>query len=152
MPSKFLLRALNPQTEIDLYQQAYNWRNSKRDRMKFEDFAADTPNQIVLGLFNGELQAAYLLHEVEPNVYQCHFTSRRDAPKDAVLSAAKWIVDYFVASGLRLIALVEPRCVPLRHFSEAIGLAEVGQKEITCQTDTPSDTLAAVRTYIVYGR
>lgn len=118
--------------------------------MPFEQFASDAPNQIVLGLFNGELQAAYLLHEVEPNIYQCHFTSRRDAPKDAVLSAAKWIVDYFVANGLGLVAYVRPRNVPLCRFSEAIGLKEVGRKTFCCKVTRDSDTLSADVTYIEF--
>lgn len=131
--NKYLLRALSPQTDIDLFRQAYSWRRKPKSkvrlgRMTFEDFAADDPRQIVLGLFNGELQAAYLLRETQPAVYECHFTSKRDAPKDAVLAGARWISDYFTDNGLTLTAQVLRKNKALCRFSEAIGL--VVQSEV----------------------
>ena len=118
--------------------------------MSFDDFSADDPRQIVLGLFNGELQAAYLLREAD-NIWECHFTSRRDAPKDAVLAGARWVIDYFVANGMRLRAYVRPRNVPLRAFAEAVGLKETCLKSFPCQSDTDSDTLPREIEFIEYG-
>ncbi len=139
MPS-LILRALNPQTEQELFQQAYNWRNNPRkNRLSFEDFAKDDPSQIVLGLFNGELQAVYFFHEIAPNVMQAHFTSRRGADKSLVLAGAATLVRWFQENGLEMVAYIHKRNIPLRHFVEEAGLYQ----KRACQNDTGGATVCA---------
>lgn len=95
--------------------------------MPFESFAADDPNQIVLGLFSDELLAVYLLVQVQPNIFDCHFTSRKDAPKEAVLAAGRQIVGFCAENGLELVALVPKRSKPLQAWVEGVGF-ELGRE------------------------
>lgn len=53
-----LLRAIDPKTELELLREAFSWRtspkrNTRINRMPFEQFSADYSNQVVMGLFNG---------------------------------------------------------------------------------------------------
>lgn len=116
------LRALSPRVDANLFHEAFSWRESpRRQRMSFEDFAADDPSQIVMGLFGDDLLAVYLFCQVSPDTYDCHFTARRDAPKDAVLAAGRWLVQWFVENNLHLKAFVGARNKPLRQFVERCG-------------------------------
>jgi hypothetical protein len=103
------LRLLNPATDLHLYGQAYNWRRPKRrilpGRMSFAEFT--DPNALAIGLFNGELLAVYFLHEVEPRVFQAHFTSRRN------VSVVHYCDDQEVSEGnkkddLQLVCVQQP--------------------------------------------
>lgn len=119
-----ILRALNPQTEQELFQQAYNWRNNPRkNRLSFEDFAKDDPSQITLGLFNGELQAVYFFHQIGPNTFQCHFTSKRTADRGLVLAGAATLVRWFQENNLEMVAYIHRRNIPLQRFAQDAGLA-----------------------------
>lgn len=75
------LRLLDPATDLALYREAYNWRSQPKphiqpDRMSFDTFASNNPRHLTIGLFNGEMQALYFLREVEPGVFEAHFTSK----------------------------------------------------------------------------
>ena len=128
-----ILRALNPQTEQDLFRLAYNFRKKRprKNPMPFEQFAADYPNQVALGLFDPELIAVYFFHEIDEQLYQAHWTSRRDADKDAVLTGAKQLVEWFQRNGLQMAAFIHKRNIPLQRFVLAAGL-----KRNTCKSDT----------------
>lgn len=137
MPS-LVLRALNPQTEGDLFRESYNWRNRPRkNRLSFEDFAADDPNQIVLGLFDGELQAVYFFHQIGPNQFQSHFTSKRTADKAVVLAGARQLVDWFRENNLEMVAYIAERNRPLQRFVEAAGLQK---RKVSNNGSLPSTT------------
>ncbi len=138
-----VLRALNPQTEQHLFQEAFDWRKSpRRDRVAFEVFAADDPRQIVMGLFDGEeFLAVFVFYQISPDTWDCHFTSRRDAPKNLVWAAGRQLVDFFVQNDLHLSAQVRARNKPLCHWVESVGL--VRQKDSSCQNDTDGDTVSA---------
>jgi hypothetical protein len=139
-----LLRALNPQTEQELFHTAFDWRKSpRRDRVAFEVFAADDPNQIVMGLFNeADFLAVYVFYQISPDTFDCHFTSRRDAPKDAVLAAGRQLVSFFNANNLHLSTHIAARNGPLRRWAEAVGLV-VSQKNTSGQAACYSDTVSA---------
>jgi hypothetical protein len=90
--------------------------------MPFERFAADDPSQIVMGLFNGELIAVFMFHELEPGCYQAHFSTQRKADRIAVLSAAAKLVEWFKENDLQMVAFVTVRNKPLQRFIENAGL------------------------------
>lgn len=90
--------------------------------MKFEDFAADDPSQIVLGLFNGNLQAVYLFRQIGPKTFEAHFTSSRKAKREDVLAGARTLVQWFAEQGLVIVGYVNAGNGPLRHFLEEAGL------------------------------
>lgn len=141
------LRALNPQTEGDLFQEAYRWRKSpRRDRVAFEVFAADDPRQIVMGLFDGEsFLAVYVFYQISPSEFDCHFTSRRDAPKEAVLAAGKWLVEFFVRNNLHLTTHVAARNGPLRRWVESVGLICATAENTCCKMTQEGGTVSATK-------
>lgn len=124
------MRALSPETEVELFREAYSWRTPKRhlqpDRMAFEDFSANDPSQIVWGLFNGKLCAVFVFKEFEKGRFESHFTSRRDVPKNYILAAAGRLVDWFMENGAELTADVIKRNTPMRRFVESIGFHPTG--------------------------
>lgn len=137
-----ILRAINPQTEQDLLLTAYHWRSKPRkNRMPYEQFAADYPNQVVMGLFDPELIAIYFFHQIGETEFQSHFTSSRKADKNAVLAGARELVTWFQNNGLTIVAFVSPRNRPLCHFIQSAGLAEC-QKESSRHSDTVDDNLS----------
>jgi hypothetical protein len=120
------LRALNPATEQELFCEAFNWRTSPKkhtrvDRMPFEQFSADYSNQVVMGLFNGELCAVYMFIEVAPKEFEAHFSSRKDASHADVFAGAKTMVDWFHSQGAVITASIVERNRPLRAFVESLG-------------------------------
>lgn len=124
------IRALDPLTEIELFREAYSWRPKGKKYlqphpMDFEDFAANDPNQIVMGLFNGKLCAVFMFREFQPGWLETHFTTRRDAQKDNVLLGALTLADWCVERRFGLTANIVERNTPLRRFVEAIGFQEV---------------------------
>lgn len=129
------LRALDPTTDLLLFETAYNWRRKRKthiqpDRMSLEDFTSSDPAQIVFGLFNGSLQAVYLLKEYEPKKFEAHFSSDRQAPTENVWAGAKSIIDLMWQNGAQEIAAwIVPRNRPLRAFVEALGFELESMKE-----------------------
>jgi hypothetical protein len=77
-----------------------------------------------MGLFDGEddFLAVYVFYQISPDTFDCHFTSRRDASKDAVWAAGRQLVQFFTANNLRLSTHVAARNVPLRRWVESAGL------------------------------
>jgi hypothetical protein len=123
------LRALNPQTELDLFRESYGWRpNPKKhlqlNRMSFEEFSADSPNRVVIGLFNGKLCAVYMFIEVRPKVFEAHFSSRKDTPVEQVFAGGKTMLNWFHFQGAIVTAEIVERNRPLRVFVEALGFRE----------------------------
>lgn len=121
------LRLLDPAVDLPLYREAYNWRSGHRrvlpDRMSFESFT--DPHALAIGLFNGELQAVYFLHEVEPRVFQAHFTSQRGTNWNTLLEGAAEVAYQVLTNGAEEIeAWVTPRNRPLRTFLESLGFTE----------------------------
>ncbi len=156
----YSLRLLDPATDLDLYREAYQWREKPKshaqpDRMSFADFTA--PDGIAIGLFNDDLCAVYFLHETEPGSFECHFTSRRKVPRVPLLSAARQVArDFFAAGAGELHAWVTPRNRPLRSFLESIGFTCVEMRQFnTGQNDTDGSTLhpgdaTSVRCFVKY--
>ena len=142
-----MLRLLDPVEDLELFEQAYNWRKRPKkhvqpDRMSFETFASPDPNQIVLGLFSKQLDAVYVLIEVEPAKYDVHFTARRGVDRQRLLDAAREIRDAFFENGAeQLSAWITPRNRAMRSFLSDLGFLTQGSKEFPCDSDTLSTTL-----------
>lgn len=131
--NSYLLRLLDPAVDLDLYSLAYAWRSSPKrhtqpDRMSFEDFT--DPNALAIGLFNGELQAVYFLHETEPGDFQFHLTSRRGFSRSVLLEAGCLILTQILENGATKIhAWIIPRNRPLRLLALESGFQKVESRE-----------------------
>ena len=141
------LRVLDPVVDTDLYREAYDWRPRHKphvqpDRMSFETFASDNPYYLTIGLFNGEMQALYFLREVEPGVFEAHFTSRLGISREALLAGATEVARQILANGgIEIHAWVTPRNRPLRSFLESLGFTEVCQESFPCASVSNGATL-----------
>lgn len=100
-----LLRALDPEKDLDLFREAYDWRTSRRyeteasGTIPFEEFASYKPTEVSMGLFNGELIAVYLIQQRGPHLFQVHFASRRKTARDDALSGALTLRDWLLRDG-----------------------------------------------------
>lgn len=152
--SDYTLRLLDPAVDHEFYRQAYDWRENKRhvqpDRMSFEFFTS--PDALAIGLFNGELQAVYFLHETEPGNFQAHFTSRRGIAYLPLLEGAQEVARTILQNGGREIhAWITPRNTALRRFLEALGFTPTETKSFPKNKDSESDTLQPFVKYVLYG-
>ena len=135
----YKLRPLDPEEDIELFRVAYNWRSTPKrhtqpTRMPFETFSANNPTQLVIGLFNGELQAVYAIVEWEPRRFEVHFTSAKSAPKEPVRLGAQQVLNFMLENGAKeVVAFVVSRNRPLRRFVESIGFrSEARVAFLTC--------------------
>lgn len=154
------LRLLDPATDLDLFRRAYSWRltpkrHTQPTRMSFETFTDTDPTQTVVGLFNGELQAAYLLHEYEPYRFDVHMTSDRCAPRENVLEGARRVLRCLFEGGAKEVsALIVARNRPLCQFVEAIGMRRVSRMRFSsCADVSKGDSIQPrnQRTFIKYA-
>lgn len=126
------LRALDPVSDLALFKESYNWRqspkrNTRVNRMSFEDFAADDLHRVVMGLFNSHLCAVYMFIEVEPKRFEAHFSSRKDADVSEVFAGGKTMLNWFHSQGAIVTAEIVEKNRPLRAFVEALGFKENGR-------------------------
>jgi RimJ/RimL family protein N-acetyltransferase len=100
--------------------------------VSFEGFSKGDPNQIVMGLFNGQLCAVYVIYQVGPGKFDTHYTSRRKTPKEYVLAGAqaclKWLLDN---GAVEVAAYVSEHNKPMAAFVEAIGFEPQGTVEFS---------------------
>lgn len=139
----FTLRLLDPQKDYELFATSYNWRTPKphlqRDRIPFEAFTADDPRQTVIGLFNGEFIAVFLLYEAEPKHFDCHMSSKRGTPKELLIEGGKAVAKAFFENGAEeLFGWINRRNVALKGYLEALGFS----KENSCENENDLGTLS----------
>lgn len=132
--SKLELQLLDPTADLDLFQEAYKWRAAKKhvqpDRASFEAFIADDPHQIVVGVFNGQFCAAFLLYEWKEQHFEAHFTSKRGTSREILIEGGKLIRDAFFENGAQeLCAWVTKRNIALKGYLEALGFSPGEEKE-----------------------
>lgn len=133
--SSLLLRSLDPVTERHLFEVAYNWRlkpkrHTQPDRMPLEDFAATDPTQVVLGLFNGELQAVYLARDVGNARCELHYTCQRHTPREYLVWAGGTIVNWLRGNGWREVGVwLIPRNRAYVRMAEDCGLSQCESAE-----------------------
>lgn len=123
--------------------------------MAFETFAADDDRQIVIGVFNGEFIAAFLLYEIEPQVYDCHFTSKRGTNRKVLLEGGCMVRDAFFGNGAKeLTARIVERNAPLRHYLEALGFTRVipTQNSTCVQADGSLNSVSVERNFVKYAK
>jgi hypothetical protein len=133
------LRLLEPEKDLDLYRQAFEWRKPKKHlsppRIDWEDFTANSPTNLTIGLFNGELQALYFFQEYYPRHFEAHFTTRKGVSRETVLQGGKQVLDLILSNGGEQVdALVLTINRPLRCFVTQLGFTQVGHCEFsTCE-------------------
>lgn len=90
--------------------------------MPFEDFVAPNPTQSVIGLFNGEFLAAYMVREYAPRYYDMHFTSKRRAPRQYLVAGGIQITNWLIENGaIEVSAIIMARNRALKEFLEDCG-------------------------------
>jgi hypothetical protein len=150
MSSEIELKILNPTTDLSLYHEAYGWRERKRhigaDEAPFDAIIADDPRQIVIGVFNGQFCAMFLLYEDSPGYFNCHFTSKRGTARDALVAAGAAIRDAFLNNGaVELCAWITAKNRALAGYLESLGFAPIEQRAFVtnkaCQNDTDCSTI-----------
>lgn len=120
------MRGLDPAKDSELFREAYNWRVSQRlkhlrpGRMSFEEFVGN--DVTVMGLFNGDFLAAYVVKEYQPGCFDMHFTSKRKAPREYLVAGGIQITDWLIEHGAREVsALIVSRNRPLASFLTDCG-------------------------------
>lgn len=127
MDYELTLRYLDPKTEPELFQEAYNWR-SKRGKaeagqMPYRDFL---DSWAVMGLFNGEFIGVYVIKEFQPGCFDMHFNSKRQTPRNYLVAGGIQITNWLVGNGAREVsAVIIARNRALREFLEDCGYAAV---------------------------
>ena len=129
---KLIIRALDPDVDWIHFRDAYNWRTQKRlARMpegvvSFEDFSNPLPNEAALGMFNGQLEALFLIQDRGMGLFEVHFTNRQGLEKDLLAAGALTVKNRLFEQGAREIYgwLREKHARPnhpIRRFAESIG-------------------------------
>jgi hypothetical protein len=153
----YQLRLLSPREDIDLYREAYLWRERPKkhvqpDRMSFEGFSSEDPRHIAIGLFNGQLLAVYFLHETEPGNFQAHFTSQRNVPYFPLLEGARKVTKAILENGgSEIHAWITPRNRVLKKFLETLQFAPVETKSFPKNKDSESVTVQPFVKYVLMG-
>ena len=133
------LQLLQPETDADLYREAWGWRRPKThisaEQMSFETFAENNPTHLAVGLFNGELIAVYFFVEWAQLRYEAHLTSKKGTPREIVLMGAQAALNGLMEYASEVSAFVRPRNRALRQFVTDLGMVKVGQNLFTCVND-----------------
>jgi hypothetical protein len=125
--AKIELRTLDPATDFNLFREAHNWRTRRSHRasggqMPFKEFVAPNPAQAVMGLFNGEFLAAYLVREYALQHYDMHFTAKRQVPREYLVAGGIQLTSWLIKNGaIEVSALIVARNKALRMFLEDCG-------------------------------
>jgi hypothetical protein len=157
--SELLLKVLDPVEDIFFFQDAYSWRKDKKhaqpDRTSFKDFVSRDERQIVIGAFNGDFLAVFLLYEWQKGgYYEAHFTSKRGIPRPILIDAGKMVRDAFFQNGAQeLCAWIVKRNSALRGYLEDLGFVAVEEKEFPCQSDLNRVISSRLprRSFVKYG-
>jgi hypothetical protein len=159
MNDSLKLLPLNPETDLELFKVAYNWRTKKRrisgPQMSFEAFSEINPTHLTVGLFNGELLAVYFLREWEPAKYEAHFTSKRGVSRETLLWGAKTILDLMLVNGAaEVVALIVPQNRALRRFVTQIGMGRESVCLFSCTDELNVCSIAPrnQRMFIKYAK
>ena len=152
------LRLLEPETDLDLYREAFNWRTHKQHTsapsMAFETFSSTDPTHLTFGLFNEELIAVYFLREWKPAHYEAHMTSRKNAPRETLLEGARAVLNLLLTNGAEEVgALILPSNRPLRRFVTQLGMARIAtMKFLHCADISDGGTIQPrnLRTFVKY--
>lgn len=122
---KLELRGLDPVADRPLFREAHAWRKPKRvsaEQISFDQFAKPDPSQVVMGLFNGEFLAAYMVKEYAPRYYDMHFTSKRQTPREYLVAGGIQITSWLIEHGaIEVSAIIISRNRALKRFLEDCG-------------------------------
>ena len=137
----YTIRALNPEKDRELFAEAYEWRSHKRlsrdveGIIDFEDFVNLGPDEVLMGLFNGKLQAVYLIQDRGERRFEVHFTNRPGLARELLAAGALTIKNWLFENGASEIygwireRHFNPRH-PVRQFAESIGFWPSGDLHV----------------------
>jgi hypothetical protein len=125
---KLEMRGLDPVSDLGLLHEAYIWRANQNlphlrpGRMPFEQWLESDSPQVIMGLFNGEFLAVYLIKEFDTGKFDLHFTSKRGVSRQHLVAGGVQVTNWLVENGaLEVSALIVKRNRPLRQFLEDCG-------------------------------
>lgn len=120
MADGLTMRGLDPVADLALYREAFEWRAKNRPgHLSFDQWLDVGPNQAMLGLFNGEFIALYMVKQFAPAQMDMHFTSKRGAPRNYLVAGGIQITNWLIVNGaLEVSALILKRNHALRQFLE----------------------------------
>lgn len=151
------LKLLDPSSDLELFHEAYNWRpkpkkHAQPDRIPFDKFIADDPLQTVIGVFDGQFIAAFLLNEYEQGRFEAHFSSKRGTPKETLIKGGEMIRDAFFENGAKeLCAWITVRNTALKSYLEALGFEAGETKAFPKLNLETSDSLFPMKEFVKYA-
>ena len=150
------LKLLDPQTDLELFKEAWRWRAHKRHvgarEAVFEDVIDPDPRQTVIGVFNGQFCAMYLLYEDSPGVFNAHFSSKRGTSKELLIEAGLQIREAFMQNGaIELCAWVTVRNKALKSYLEALGFVPTERKSLAENKPEECCSLPAMKEFVKYA-
>lgn len=123
--SQLTLRSLDPVADLPLFREAHAWRKPKRvsaEQISLDQFTKPDPTQAVMGLFNGEFLAAYMVKEYASACYDMHFTSKPEAPREYLVAGGIKITSWLIEHGaIEVSAVIISRNRALKRFLEDCG-------------------------------
>lgn len=141
--SQLSIRRLDPDADWELYREAYEWRDQKRAAsdlptefyIPFDVLTNPQPNEVLMGMFNGKLQAAFLLQDRGRNVVEAHFTTMPGIKQEDLVAGTLTIKNKLFEYGTREIYgwLREKHARlrhPVRRFAETVGFFPTGENMV----------------------
>lgn len=116
-----ILRGLDPNADLPLFHEAYEWRKVSRlqhGRLSFEQFCDLT----ALGLFNSEFLAVYVIEEPQPAYFSMHFSSKHGTPREYLVAGGIKATSWLIENGAQEVsAVITARNRALQKFLEDCG-------------------------------
>lgn len=126
-----ILRLLDPNTDSQLFEESYSWRPKRgkahAGQMPFNSFLNSSA---VMGLFNPEFIAVYVIQEYDKGFFDMHFNAKRRTPREYLVAGGIWITNWLLNEGAcEVSGMVISRNTALRRFLEDCGY--VVEKEVS---------------------
>lgn len=132
------LRALNPDTDQDLFREAYDWifeapkwlRQAENivagingcDSWEGYLKAAYSPQECNVGLFSGIMLALFTIQSEGDGCFQVHVNAKPHADTLMLMAAAMQLKEWLFDHGAReVFGFIAERNRPLRRFAERAG-------------------------------
>lgn len=139
----YSLRTLDPVKDEELFKTMYEWLFQNPEWFQyldgvssvvsgtysFEDYlkAAMKPTEYNVGLFNGKLQAVYVIQDQGDGSIQVHVNAERGADHDALVAGAVRLKDWLFEHGTReVFGWLASVNRPMRKFAEQAGFSYCG--------------------------
>jgi RimJ/RimL family protein N-acetyltransferase len=137
------LRTLDPARDEKLFKQSYEWLFVKPEWFQYVDGVASVVSNTYsfenylasamkateynVGLFNGKLQAVYVIQDQGDGSMQVHVNAERGANRDALVAGAdclkRWLFEHGATEIFGWLASINR---PMRRFAEQAGFRYCG--------------------------